>query len=112
MNKIQERYLNEVHFEGWISASNAAFARLARALIVNKAQLLNSFHLGKLEKTTSIQLLIKLDCTLAEKFSKEAKINDLTYRSPTKFNNRNICPIYKNPEEEIAHKKENIAKTE
>lgn len=97
--------LYDVHYEGWISSSTAAYARLGRALVAHKVKLKSSYAIRPLsDRTTTVQLMIELDYRKAEQFSKDAKIENFVYRSPCYFYNGTIIPTYKSPEEELAAK--------
>lgn len=90
----------KVCFEVSFPLSQAAFGRFGRALIEYQAELVNSFSMGASGGTAFV--LVRLAIGQAEAFRAALRPIDWKYKSPTRYDNGTLRPLFASPEDEAA----------
>lgn len=86
-------------YEVVIRTSKTAKVRLLDALIKQRGAITSSY-----DATGPLVLLVWLDPAKAEAFRDDVKPDDMRYRSPTRFDNGSLIPLYESPEHELAER--------
>jgi hypothetical protein len=94
---------DRVHWELRVRLSAASLARTLKALIYAGGKLHDTLVWGH---NTEATLLISLAPEVEEQFRRDARPVSLEYRSPDRFDNGTLYPIYKTPLEEVEAKRQ------
>lgn len=90
----------KVSYEVSIRWSKAARDRLMLAVVRCRAEIRDTFQ----QSPEMLVTIVKFDHTAHPEFLEIAKPWHCQYRSPTRFDNGTLRPIYRSPEEETAAK--------
>lgn len=96
-------------YECWIDNTNAAYARLGRALVECRVKLIDSYRLGSRAGDT-VMLMVRAEPARVAAFAEVSRVHDLKYRSPTVFDNGTLRAKFASAEDELAGRLTEAAK--